>query len=272
MLALECLQEKMFGGSPHIAAYLAARAYELDKRNAHLLGYYYSTGYYFPKKYACAKYCFEHSDVSAAEYRELGVEFSENWDSIEHPDFGLTLETCGKEELFREKNGLKLLKRYSYDKDGKREYGDGGYTWSASETVCALDVYDYKGTPYIVETYWYYKGSGDYVDSDRFQSLSFTVYPINSADAYDEEKVRARVASTKGYEKHIGDDPLVNTRDEMAFMDNVRCYIIGAIDAYIADEKKKMAEACGKSAVPNAVRVYKSGAPKAEIICDFGSN
>ena len=56
---------------------------------------------------------------------------------------------------------LTLLKRYRYDKNATRDRNDEEYTWSASEKVDALDVYEYKLNTYVVKSDWYYKGSVD---------------------------------------------------------------------------------------------------------------
>lgn len=99
LLATECELGQLFGGNSRASAYCAARAYEIDRKNGHLLGYYYLNGFYFPKVYAYAKYCIENSRMTKEELEECGAEFPEYWDEIEpvepkYPDFGLTLETC----------------------------------------------------------------------------------------------------------------------------------------------------------------------------------
>jgi len=167
---------------------------------------------------------------------------------------------------------VKLLHRYHYDKSETHDKSDDGYSWSASETVSALDVYDYNGTPYIVSTDWYYEGSGDMADSDHYRSLSFLVYPVEPTDVEDEEKVRGIVADTKGYENRVSDYPNVNIRDEDSFTSSIRPHVIGAIQAYLANEKKKKAESCGEQPVPNVVKVYEKYAPEAEIIYDFDTD
>ncbi len=99
LLAFECEFGRLFGGNARVAAYLAARAYELDKLNGHMIGYYYLKGYYFPQVYPYAKYCIENSWLTKQSLEEEGMEFPEFWDDIQpvepsYPDFGLTLDTC----------------------------------------------------------------------------------------------------------------------------------------------------------------------------------
>lgn len=99
-LATECSIGKIFGGNSRVAAYLAARAYELDRANGEVLGYFYLQGTHLPKVYPYAKYCIESSrNTSKEELEENGFEFPGCWDEIEpvepkYPDFGLTLDTC----------------------------------------------------------------------------------------------------------------------------------------------------------------------------------
>ena len=98
-LATECADGKIFGRNSRVAAYLAAKAYELDPKNGYLLGLYYLDGFYFPKVHSYAKYCIENSSFPKDELESCGMEFPEYWDKIEpvapaYPDFGLTLEDC----------------------------------------------------------------------------------------------------------------------------------------------------------------------------------
>jgi len=98
-LANECGNGNVFGGNSRVAAYLAARAYELDPTCSSILFIYYIMGFFFPVIYPYAKYCMEQTGMSKEEFEESGIEFPDFWDEIEpiepkYPDFGLTLETC----------------------------------------------------------------------------------------------------------------------------------------------------------------------------------
>ncbi|MBE6594825.1 MAG: hypothetical protein E7644_03380 [Ruminococcaceae bacterium] len=98
-LAGECGAGNAFGGNSRVAAYLATRAYELDKDYGTTLGMYYLNGSFLPVVYPYAKYCFEHSCMTKEELEGYGVEFPQDWDEIEpiepkYPSFNLTLDTC----------------------------------------------------------------------------------------------------------------------------------------------------------------------------------
>lgn len=99
-LATECYLGNIFGGNPRVTAYLAARAWELDKANGVMLGALYLEGKFFPQVYPYAKYCIEGAQgFSKESLEENGFEFPKCWDEIEpiepkYPDFGLTLDTC----------------------------------------------------------------------------------------------------------------------------------------------------------------------------------
>ncbi|MBQ8388826.1 MAG: SEL1-like repeat protein [Clostridia bacterium] len=98
-LAGLCDRGEIFGGNMRVAAFLAARAYELDPTCGAMLGMYYMNGQFLPQVYPYAKYCLEKAGFTKAELEECGVELPEGWDSIEsiapkYPDFGLTLDTC----------------------------------------------------------------------------------------------------------------------------------------------------------------------------------
>lgn len=165
---------------------------------------------------------------------------------------------------------LALLKRYKFDKSVTRDRNDEEYTWSASEEVYALDVYEYKLNTYAVKSDWYYKGSGDMEGSDHYESLSFTVYPIAPEDAQSEEAVLAIASGKEGHKTEIGDRPQVDIRTEEAFTRSIHYHVIGAIDAYIADKKK--AEASKENPLPNAVYVSDDKAPKPTVVYDFESH
>ena len=135
-------------------------------------------------------------------------------------------------------NELSLLKRYKYDKRVTRDRDDVEYTWSASEDVDALDVYEYKRNTYVVKSRWHYEGSGDMEGSNHYESLVFTVYPISPDDVESEETVLRVASGNEGYKTEIGDRPRVNIRSEEAFTSSIHYSLIGAIDAYIADQKK----------------------------------
>lgn len=162
------------------------------------------------------------------------------------------------------------MKCYRYDKSETHDRNDEEYTWSASEKVYALDVYKYKFKTYVVKSCWHYTGSGDMVDSDHYESLSFTVYPIAPDDVESEETVLAIASGKEGHETRIGDRPQVDIKSEEAFTRSIHYYVIGAIDAYIADKKK--AEASAEEALPKAVYVSKDKAPEPAIIYDFDSD
>lgn len=165
---------------------------------------------------------------------------------------------------------LKLLKRYRYDKNATRDRNEEEYTWRASEEVYALDVYEYKFNTYVVKSDWYYKGSGDMEGSDHYESLSFTVYPIKPDDAKNEEVVLLVASGKEGHKTEIGDRPQVDIKSEEAFTRSIRSYVIGAIDAYIADKKK--AEALAEKPLPNAVYVSEDNAPEPTVVYDFDSH
>lgn len=165
---------------------------------------------------------------------------------------------------------LTLLKRYGYDKKQTRDRNDEDYTWSASENVDAIDVYQYKSNTYVVRTCWYYSGEGDMEGSEHYESLCFTVYPIALEDVDNEETVRAIASGKEGHKTEIGDRPRVDIRDEDAFTRSISYYVIGAIDAYIADKKK--AAGAEEKILPNAVYVSKDTAPKFTVVYDFGSH
>ena len=96
------------------------------------------------------------------------------------------------------------------------------------------------------------------------------MYPIPPDDVELEEAV-LRVASGKeGHKTEIGDRPQVDIKSEKAFTRSIHYYVIGAIDAYIADKKK--AEASEEKPLPNAVYVSKGNAPKSTIVYDFDSH
>ena len=99
MLARLCADGVIFSGNSRVAAFLASRAYELDKKCGGTLFYYYLTGYFFPRVYSYAKYCLEQSGLTKEDYEQVGIEFPDYWDEIEpippkYPDFGLTLDSC----------------------------------------------------------------------------------------------------------------------------------------------------------------------------------
>ncbi len=171
---------------------------------------------------------------------------------------------------------LKLLRCLRYDKSETHDRSEDGYEWSAKESATALNEYLYQGKPYAVVADWYYSGSGDGVDSDHYESLTLTVHPIPPEDMYDEAKVLA-AAQAPGYAHRVGDRPQVSISSQEAFADNIHFKVIGAIEAYIANEKKKALEASGGKAVPNVVQVYKDSggktpAPDARIVYDFDSD
>ena len=167
-------------------------------------------------------------------------------------------------------NELSLLKRYKYDKRVTRDRDDVEYTWSASEDVDALDVYEYKRNTYVVKSRWHYEGSGDMEGSNHYEDLSFMVYPISPENAESEEAVLVTISGNNGHETRIGDRPQVDISDEEAFTDSIHYRVIGAIDAYIADQKK--AEALKKETLPNAVYVSRDKAPKSTTVYDFDSD
>ena len=163
---------------------------------------------------------------------------------------------------------LTLLKRYRYDKKESRDKNEKEVTWSASETVDALDVYEYKGHPYVVRSDWYYSGSGDMEGSDHYDSLSFTVWPLAPEDVGSEEAVLRLASGKEGHKTSIGDRPRVDIQSEEAFTKSVHYYVIAAIDTYLADKKKAESE---EKLLPNAVYVGKNKAPKSTVIYDFDS-
>lgn len=165
---------------------------------------------------------------------------------------------------------LKLLKRYRYDKSETRDKDEAEYTWSATENVYTLAVYEYRLETFVVRSSWYYKGSGDMEGSDHYESLSFTVYPISPEDAENEEVVCQIASGEGGYATQIGDRPQVDIKDEEAYTSSVHYYVMGAIDAYIAERKKN--EASRENLCPNAVYVSNGAAPKSVVIYDFDSD
>lgn len=167
-------------------------------------------------------------------------------------------------------NELTLLKRCRYDKSEWRDSNEEEFTWSASQDVYALDVYKYKGKTYAVESSLSYSGKGDIVDSDHYESLTFTVYPIETDAAESEEAVLALTSGKDGHKTRIGDRPQVDISSEEAFTKSVRHHVIAAIDAYVADLRRAEAS-CGK-VMPNAVYVDHGKARKPTVIYDFSSH
>jgi len=92
---------------------------------------------------------------------------------------------------------LKLLKRYQYNKRKEYDADEETRTITNRQWVDALYVYEYDGTPYIVSVYWSNTEYGEWTDY-YCRTLTWRVYPINSAGVDDETKVRAIVADTKG--------------------------------------------------------------------------
>lgn len=133
---------------------------------------------------------------------------------------------------------LMLLKRYNYAKRKDDSVDEERRSWSSLVTVHAWDVYEYNGTPYIVVTDWYNNEYNDYsAYPGHYRDLTLRVYPIDISDVDNETKVRGIITDTKGF-KHRVDDVYVCTHDEEAFTDDIRRYVIRAIDAYLADQAK----------------------------------
>ena len=65
------------------------------------------------------------------------------------------------------------------------------------------------------------------VDSDHYESLSFTVYPIAPDDVESEETVLAIASGKEGHETRIGDRPQVDIKSEEAFTRSIHYYVIG---------------------------------------------
>lgn len=167
---------------------------------------------------------------------------------------------------------LILLKRFRFDKSKEKEKSESDYTWSASESCTALDTYSYKGNTYVVASCWSYEGSGDMADSDHYWSLYFKVYPIPTDYAENESKVLEITENSEGFHKSISDNIPLSFSDEEAFTISMRYRIPDVIDAYLANEARIRREQEEKKLVPNAVMVYDSYLPTAEVIYDFSSD
>ena len=82
----------------YVAAYLASRAFELDKMEGNSLGLCYLDRSYLPVVYPYAKYCFKARGLSREDIEACGFKLPDYWDEIEpiepcYPSFALTLDT-----------------------------------------------------------------------------------------------------------------------------------------------------------------------------------
>lgn len=91
-LAEKVLLGEAYSGNTKIVADLAARAFELDKAEGHVLGMCYFNGYFLPVVYPYAKYCFDHSGFDKKTLEKCHYDLPDFWDEIEpiepsYPDF-----------------------------------------------------------------------------------------------------------------------------------------------------------------------------------------
>lgn len=168
------------------------------------------------------------------------------------------------------KDELILIKRYKYDVKRDYDKDETEYTWSLSENAYVLDAYQYNLNTYIVRTYWNYEGSGDMVDSDHYEYLSLTVFPIKLEDINNIEKVNEIVSKEKGHNIQIGDRPRVNIKNEESFTSSNYYHVLEAINSYLANKKKE--EALKENPLPNVIFVSTNNTPKSCIIYDFDSH
>jgi len=151
---------QFYGGNSYVAAYLATRAYEMDKAEGDQLGLLYLTGIFFPIVYPYAKYCIENSTTSKAYLEECGYEFPDYWDEIEaikprYPKFDLTLYRCknakNPEQLRME--GIELMQGDEADK----AKGAAKIELAAKCGYCLAMVSAYK---YKIDDYEYHLKRG----------------------------------------------------------------------------------------------------------------
>lgn len=98
ILSSECQSGNFFGNNSRVVAFLATRAYELDRSCCYMLTYCYLVGCFFPQVYTYAKYCME-GYFSTEDFEAVGIQFPEFWDEIEpqkpeYPDFNMTVDDC----------------------------------------------------------------------------------------------------------------------------------------------------------------------------------
>lgn len=175
LLASQCDLGKIFGGNLRVAAYLACRAFELNKKNGTQLGDFYLEGKFFPIVYPYAKYCFEQAGLTRAELDEFGLELPEKWDEIEpiephYPDFDLTLDT-----LEDAVDPVEILSKAQklYFADEPDIEGAVPYVMQAMEAGYSHAMYYVFMMELDGLEEWIVKGAREYGDRDCIEALAF---------------------------------------------------------------------------------------------------
>ncbi len=160
LLSTETMLGHIYGGNTYVAAYLATRAYELDKAEGDQLGILYLTGIFFPVVYPYAKYCIENSGTDKAYLEKCGYTFPDYWDEIEaikprYPKFDLTLHRCkdakNPEQLRLE--GIELMQGDESDKAKGRAKIE--LAAKCGYCLAMVSAYNYK-----IDDYEYYLKRG----------------------------------------------------------------------------------------------------------------
>ncbi|MBQ8896682.1 MAG: sel1 repeat family protein [Clostridia bacterium] len=174
LLFRECFYGNIFGGNLKAAAYLAARAYELDKACGGMLALCYLNGYFFPQVYSYAKYCIEKSGRTKNDFEADGNIFPDYWDEIKpvppsYPEFDITLADCETVE-----NPIAIMEKareymiatppdYEKAKPCVLEAARAGYSYAMYCTyllnIDGLEV-------------WQVKGADEYGDLDCIEMLA----------------------------------------------------------------------------------------------------